>query len=128
MRHQLLIIIILAIVANFIFLSIGFSQDKGVQLQGIVPLTDKNIDQTFKSRLNSQMAKQPTTKENKYLQFFDKGLEIEEKEKELALLSSKNQTIHDRFASYGLMIFVLVIVAALLIFILRGIDTLILKH
>lgn len=124
MKNEFFVIIILAIIANFIFLSFGYTSDPGVSIQAVVPLTDKNVSATLESTLNkSDQDKEPISKENKYLQFFAKSQEIEaQNQKNPAAQFVAAQTVHDKFSSYGLMVLVLLVCASVLVFILRLIE------
>lgn len=112
-NYIITIIIILVFIANFIFLSVGFTQ-KGVNIGGYVPLTDQNYEATMNT-INSDLdTTQAKYKENKYLYYFEKS-QIEESKK-------ASYTDYDKYTSYALMIIVMVLFAIILLLLLHYND------
>jgi len=115
-QKNIIVIVLLVVLANFIFWSIGFSQD-GVNIQAVVPLTEKNKD--IKPAQPQKEEIKTTTKENKYLYQFQKDLESKTG---LASPDYQAETVYDRVASYGLMVLVLMVSAAVFLIILKLFD------
>ena len=123
-KEKLLIVVILIIIANFILLSIGYSQTN-VNIRAYVPETEQNKKTLVNQADNLQ---QPTTKENKYQYFFEKfWLDQIDKEAKAAE-QNEVQTVHDKIASHFLMWLILIAVAVIVFIILRIIDLYIIKH
>lgn len=116
-KHIIIAVVIIAILANFIFLSIGYGQGS-IGIKAVVPQTEfnRNVNQ------NSTNSQQPLYKENKYLYFFEKSFALRQAPETDS--QSKVQTSYDKIASYGLMVLVLVLFAAILLLFLHIIDDL----
>jgi len=114
--RQIFVIVFLVILANFIFWSISFSQN-GVSIGGTVRETEanKNSPKLQQTQSNTETVK-PTTKENKYLYFFEKNY-FKEDQPEMP-----TQTIYDKVSSYLLMCLVMITSAVFLLLILRFFD------
>jgi len=119
--RKLITIFFCVILANFIFLSIGFSQNS-VGVSGYVPQTDKNIN------IKPELVPKATTKENKYLYFFEKFLSQKQQEESFSDNNKDVQSIYDRVACWGLMWGVLFVLAAIFLLILRTIDYYLIVH
>ena len=96
-------------------------------------LYEKRVNNNLESSLNKQTEQaekeQPMGKENKYLQFFAKQQELDKVKKNQTFADwQTSQTIYDKYASYGLMVLVMIISAAFLIIIIRLIDYHLIHH
>jgi hypothetical protein len=112
--RSLIVIAFCVILANFIFLSFGYSQG-AINIQAIVPQTDKNIN------IKPGPVIQATTKENKYQYFFEKYLS-QQQEKIAGSNSQEAQTVYDKIASWGLMWGIIIILTSIFLIILKVID------
>jgi|GEM_PF-3431088 len=112
-KEKLLIAAILIIVANFILLSMVYGQSN-INIRAYVPETEENK----KFSNNQAKIEKPTTKENKYLYFFENFWLSQSDEKSIA----EAQTIHDKIMSHLLMWLILIIVAVIIFIIVRLIN------
>ena len=107
--RKLLIISLVAILANLLYLSVSHGQTN-LNVSGFVPQTE------FNKNASVQPAQQAVTKENKYQYFFEKFLSQKENK---STKNQEGQTIYDKIASNALMWVIIIILAALFLFILR---------
>ena len=107
--RKFLIMGLVAILVNLFYLSVSHGQTD-INVSGYVPETELN------KNVSAQMAPQAVTKENKYQYFFEKFLSQKENK---SIIDQEGQTIYDKIASNALMWVILIILAALFLFILR---------
>lgn len=119
--RRLIVTSFCVILANFIFLSFGYSQTS-VNVQAIVPPTDKN------NIIMPDPAIQTTTKENKYLYFFEKYLSQKQQVAKQGYTNPEAQTVYDKIASWGLMWCIIIILTSIFLVIVRSIDHYLFSH
>jgi len=119
--RSIIVIAFCVILANFIFLSFGYSQTS-VNIQAIVPQTDKNIN------IKPEPVIQTTTKENKYLYFFEKILSQKQQTVKQGYAKPEAQTVYDKIASWGLMWGLIIALTSIFLIIVRLIDYYLIPH
>ncbi|MCX6743888.1 MAG: hypothetical protein NT116_06705, partial [Candidatus Parcubacteria bacterium] len=107
--RKFIIMSLVAILVNLFYLSVSHGQTD-INVSGYVPETELN------KNVSAQMAPKAVTKENKYQYFFEKFLSQKENK---STKNQEGQTIYDKIASNALMWVIIIILAALFLFILR---------
>ncbi len=119
--RKIVYILIIAVVLNFLMMSLGRGETPGVNVSGYVPETDLNRNAGEKI-INHELEKKPVFKENKYLFFFEKTLGLSDAGQ---MPADEVHTVYDQAASKLLLWLVLIMVAVILWISLNFLDKII---
>ena len=115
--NKIITILILVIIGTSFVLTLSYSAGGEFGVQAVVPATPYNTNINHDSNVQNQ--KTSVTKQNKFLLFFEKFMS--EKDNDQAD-NQEEEFDYDKYYSYGVLIVIMLIVAAIVLIILKLID------